>query len=99
MRDGQLAAWGVVRPCRIGSKIGPLVADDRAAAETVFDALAAACGGGEIFLDVPERNADAVAFARARGLTPIFETARMYTGPVRPVQLRRVFGVTTFELG
>ena len=39
MRDGRLAAWGVIRPCRGGRKIGPLVADGRAAAEAVFAAL------------------------------------------------------------
>jgi GNAT superfamily N-acetyltransferase len=99
IRGGALAAWGVIRPCRAGHKVGPLVADDRAAAETVFDALVAAVGGGEVFLDVPEPNRDAVALARARGLAPVFETARMYTGPVRAVALDRVFGVTTFELG
>src|SRR4051795_2142535 len=33
LRDGRLAAWGVIRPCRDGYKIGPLVADDRVAAE------------------------------------------------------------------
>ncbi|HVG50395.1 MAG TPA: GNAT family N-acetyltransferase, partial [Xanthobacteraceae bacterium] len=27
IRDGRLAAWGVIRPCRSGRKIGPLVAD------------------------------------------------------------------------
>ena len=54
LRDGKLAAWGVIRPCRRGFKVGPLVADDRAAAEIVFDALVAEVGGGEIFLDVPE---------------------------------------------
>ena len=36
-------------PCRTGHKIGPLVADDRAAAEAVFAALLAAAGGGEAF--------------------------------------------------
>src|SRR5262245_39961744 len=29
IRDGQLVAWGVMRPCRKGNKIGPLVAHDR----------------------------------------------------------------------
>jgi len=29
----------------------------------------------------------------------VFETARMYTAPIRPLRLDRVFGVTTFELG
>jgi ribosomal protein S18 acetylase RimI-like enzyme len=99
LRDGALAAWGVIRPCRTGHKIGPLVADDSAAAETVLDALIATIGGGEVFLDVPERNREAVALAQARGLRPVFETARMYTGPVREVAMHRIFGVTTFELG
>ena len=99
VRDGRLAAWGVIRPCRRGCKIGPLVADDRAGAEIVFDALVADAGGGEVFLDVPEPNREAVALAQARGLAPVFETARMYTGAVRPMRLDRVFGVTTFELG
>jgi len=99
VRDGRLVAWGVIRPSRTGCKIGPLVADDRAAAEAVFAALAAAAGGGEIFLDVPSVNRDAVALAGDHGLSPVFETARMYTGPIRPLRLERVFGVTTFELG
>jgi len=37
--------------------------------------------------------------ARGLGLTPVFETARMYTGAIPPLRLERVFGVTTFELG
>ena len=99
LRDGRLAAWGVIRPCRTGYKIGPLVADARAAAEAVFAALVAAVGGGEVFLDVPSVNREAVALAQSHGLAPVFETARMYTGPIRPLRLERVFGVTTFELG
>jgi GNAT superfamily N-acetyltransferase len=99
VRDGRLVAWGVIRPSRTGCKIGPLVADDRAAAEAVFAALAAAVGGGEIFLDVPSVNRDAVALAGDHGLSPVFETARMYTGAIRPLRPERMFGVTTFELG
>jgi len=99
LRDGELAGWGVIRPCRQGHKIGPLVADDRAAAETVLQALLASVGGGEIFLDVPAVVSDAVALAQNLGLAPVFETARMYTGAIPPLRLDRVFGVTTFELG
>jgi GNAT superfamily N-acetyltransferase len=99
VRDGRLAAWGVIRPCQKGWKVGPLVADDRASAELVLAALLAASGGGELFLDVPSVNSDAVALAQSLGLVPVFETARMYTGPIRPLRLERVFGVTTFELG
>jgi len=99
MRDGRLAAWGVIRPCRNGSKIGPLVADDRAAAETIVQALLASAGGGEIFLDVPAVNREAIALAEELRLKPVFETARMYTGPIPPLRIDRVFGVTSFELG
>jgi GNAT superfamily N-acetyltransferase len=99
VRDGRLAAWGVIRPCRTGRKLGPLVADDRAAAEAVLAALLASTGSGEIFLDVPGTNRDAVALAQDLGLAPVFETARMYTGAIPPLRLERVFGVTTFELG
>jgi GNAT superfamily N-acetyltransferase len=99
MRDGRLAAWGVIRPCRQGRKIGPLVADDRAAAEAIMQALLASAGGSEVFLDVPAVNPDAIALAESLGLKPTFETARMYTGPIPPLRLDRVFGVTSFELG
>jgi Acetyltransferase (GNAT) domain len=99
VRDGKLAGWGVLRPCRKGRKIGPLVADDRVAAEVVLSALLAGAGGGEIFLDVPSINRDAVALARDLGLAPVFETVRMYTGAIPPLRSERVFGVTTFELG
>lgn len=99
IRDGALASWGVIRPCRTGYKIGPLVADDRAAAQAVLSALVNAIGGGEVFLDVPAINAEAVAVAKEAGLAPVFETARMYTARIPPLRLERVFGVTTFELG
>jgi hypothetical protein len=58
-----------------------------------------ASGAREVYLDVPEPNGAAVALAEARGLKPVFETARMYTGEIRAVALPRVFGVATFELG
>ncbi|MDH2406327.1 GNAT family N-acetyltransferase [Bradyrhizobium sp. SSUT18] len=99
LRDGKLAAWGVIRPCRTGRKIGPLVADDRAAAEAVAQALLASAGGGEVFLDVPAVNREAILLAQSLGLTPVFETARMYTGPIPPLRIDRLFGVTSFELG
>ncbi|MCK1478026.1 GNAT family N-acetyltransferase [Bradyrhizobium sp. 197] len=99
LRDGKLAAWGVIRPCRTGRKIGPLVADDRAAAEAIAQALLASAGDGEVFLDVPAVNREAIALAESLGLAPVFETARMYTGPIPPLRIDRVFGVTSFELG
>lgn len=99
LREGRLAGWGVIRPARSGFKIGPLVAEDEAAAEVVFLALAASAAGAELFLDVPEPNGAAVELAKRHGLAPVFETARMYSGPVRPMALDLLYGVTSFELG
>ena len=99
IRDGALVAWGVIRPCRTGYKIGPLVAQRRADAEAIASVLLSVAGDSEVFLDVPAINPEAVALAENLGLKPVFETARMYTGPILPLRIDRVFGVTTFELG
>ena len=55
--------------------------------------------GEAIFVDVPEANAGAKALVAALSLTSEFETARMYTGPDPAIELSKLFGVTTFELG
>jgi len=41
----------------------------------------------------------ALALARRHGMQPVYETARMYTGPDPDIDLQTVFGVTSFELG
>src|SRR3954447_701322 len=99
LRDGKLAAWGVIRPWRVRRQTRPLVADDRAAADAIVQALLESANGGEIFLDVPAVNREAIALVESLGLKPVFETARMYTGPIAPLRTDRVFGVTSFELG
>jgi GNAT superfamily N-acetyltransferase len=99
-RDGRLGGWGVIRRCRAGHKIGPLVADDPAIASMLYSGLCDAVSPGEaVYLDVPQPNAKAVALAQANGLSGVFETARMYAGAVPACRLETVFGVTTFELG
>ncbi len=100
LRDGCLTGYGVVRPCRVGHKIGPLYADDATAAEALFQALAAAPPPGQpLFLDLPEPNGEALALARRHGMEPMFETARMYTGLAPALPVNRLFGVTSFEIG
>ncbi|MBP0465482.1 GNAT family N-acetyltransferase [Roseomonas sp. PWR1] len=96
---GGPAGYGVLRPCREGSKIGPLVATDPRAARALFAALLAAAPAGPVFLDMPEPNADAVAMAVAAGMSPAFETARMYAGPDPALPLPAIYGITSFELG
>jgi ribosomal protein S18 acetylase RimI-like enzyme len=99
MRDGKLAAWGVIRPCRGGHKIGPLIADDRAAAEAVLAALIATAGAEEVFLDVPSVNRDAIALAQSHGLPRCSRRRGCIPARFDRSCSSRVFGVTTFELG
>lgn len=95
----RVVGYGLRRLCRHGHKIGPLFARDRGIAERIFLGLCAGVAGQPIFLDVPEVNAAALALARAHGLQPVFETARMYRGQFPSHFLPHVFGVTSLELG
>ncbi|MFF5785817.1 GNAT family N-acetyltransferase [Streptomyces sp. NPDC012693] len=100
--DGRVTGYGVVRPAQDEARVGPLFADTPADAAALLDGLAAearAFGSTRIAVDMPESNPAAARLAEERGLEPTFETARMYTGPVRPVARERVYGVTTLELG
>ena len=99
VQDNKITGYGVARACARGHKIGPLVAESPAGADHLFTTLAAAAGGGEVFLDTPEPNAEAWALAERHGLVPVFETARMYTGPIPTLPFQQIFGITTFELG
>ncbi len=97
--NGRIAGYGVIRPCRMGHKVGPLFADRPEIAARIFDTLALEATAGPVFLDPPEPNGAAVSLARSRGLEPVFETARMYRGTAPELPLSRIFGITTFELG
>jgi len=99
-RGSAVVGFGVIRPCRQGWKIGPLVADTPALADALYRALVSAVPvGAQVQLDVPAPQAEAVALARRHGLQPAFETARMYAGPAPALPMSRLFGITTFELG
>ncbi|MDF3141729.1 MULTISPECIES: GNAT family N-acetyltransferase [unclassified Streptomyces] len=95
----RVTGYGVIRAGHDCPRIGPLFADTAEDARALFAALTAEPAGREVAIDVPEPNAAGVALAEAAGFSPSFETARMYTGPVRPYAEERVFGVTTLELG
>ncbi len=99
IEDGALRGFGVIRPCRIGHKVGPLFCDNPAVADRIFRALIATVPGEAVFLDIPLPNAEAGALTKRYDMAPVFETARMYTQGDPGVPLQRVFGVTTFELG
>ena len=98
--DGKLRGYGVIRPCRMGYKIGPLFADNSVIAEYLFLALKSIPETGHpLYLDVPEVNAEAIALAEKYSMAIVFETARMYTDQAPALALDKIYGVTSFELG
>ncbi len=99
IHDGALAGLGVIRPCRLGFKIGPLYAADAAIAAALVGGLCRRASADIVALDVPEPNQAAVRLAESFGLAPAFETARMYTGAAPEIDRAGLYGVTTFELG
>lgn len=100
VRDGEVAGYAMIRPCREGHRIGPLFASDEGVADALFRALVAGTmGRAPVFVDVPAPNGAAAALARRYGLQPMFETARMYRGPHPALPVSRIYGITTLELG
>ncbi|MDP1983531.1 MAG: hypothetical protein Q8K23_13360 [Sulfuritalea sp.] len=99
-KGSKLSAYGVLRPCRVGFKIGPLFADSSELAEAIFAGLRQHVPvGAPCYLDVPACNPQALALAARHGMKPAFETARMYLGPAPDLSLERTYGITSFELG
>jgi GNAT superfamily N-acetyltransferase len=94
----RLDGFCVARPCREGTKIAPLFAVSPEVAERLFDA-AARQATAPVFLDTPEPNQAAVALAERKGLTRVFETARMYMGHTPLLPISEIYGITSFELG
>ncbi len=99
--DGDaLRGYAVVRRCQLGWKIGPLAADDLPTARRLYATAALHAGAGAtLFLDVPATNDAARQLVEELAMTPAFETARMYTGVEPAVDVTKLFGVTSFELG
>ncbi|PAV12533.1 GCN5 family acetyltransferase [Methanosarcina spelaei] len=96
---GKLKGYGVIRKCQNGYKIGPLFADDPITAEKIFLALKASVPDEAIYLDVPEPNKKAMEIAKKYEMTVMFKTIRMYSREEPDINLEKVYGVTTFELG
>jgi len=94
-----LGGYAVVRPCATGFKIGPLFARELRGARALLETILIQFVDQSVFLDPPEPNTAAVRLAESLGGKRVFETARMYSGSIPAVDMNRIFGITTFELG
>jgi hypothetical protein len=101
LRDGRLAGFGVARRGTEGFKIGPLFADDLAAAAVLLRGLTVETAGRPVFVDIPDDRANPAAgqLVARFGMREVFRTARMYTQGRPRLDTGRVFGITSMELG
>jgi GNAT superfamily N-acetyltransferase len=97
--DLALQGFGVMRPCQVGWKIGPLFAKEFAVAERLFRAFAARAGTDPMYLDAPDNNPDALRLCRSYAMSEVFGCTRMYLGPVPDVVHDRIYGIATLEVG
>lgn len=89
----------VMRKVKQGYKIGPLFADDKSVAESLYKACLNKAIGAPVYLDIPVNNPSAVELVNAYGAKYVFECARMYYGQTPDLPVSKIFGITTFELG
>ncbi|MES2941681.1 MAG: GNAT family N-acetyltransferase [Pseudomonadota bacterium] len=100
IKNGQLAGWGLIRPCQRGYKIGPLLADTPGIATALYGGLCQLVpAGSTVYLDVPVPNSAALQLAENHNMQRVFATARMYCGQAPVLEMQRIYGITSFELG
>jgi len=100
MRGHEICAYGIIRSCSMGYKIGPLFAQTPVQACSLVLAL---CSNLDpqtpVYLDPPASNAVAINLAQSLGMRMVFETARMYKGATPSLPIENIYGITSFELG
>jgi GNAT superfamily N-acetyltransferase len=97
--NNRLLGYGVIRKCGVGYKIGPLFSSSLDVAKEIYSGLCSKVSGGPIFIDTPELNIQSSDFIETFGLQKCFETVRMYNSPPPRQEIKKIFGITTFELG
>lgn len=97
--DDCIRAMGTIRACRVGHKIGPLLAPDISTASALIESLAAVSGATRIAVDIPEPNVIGCALAKKLSLASAFQCARMYKGPAPRTNIDLIVGLASFELG
>ena len=100
MHGTDLCAYGILRPCASGYKIGPLFAQTIDQARNLIIALCQHLDANRsVYIDPPAENPDAISMMQEFEMTMVFETARMYKGSIPKLPITQIYGITTFELG
>lgn len=99
IEDGKLKGFAIIRKAVKGYKVCPLFADNNAIAEELYKACLNSVVGEALYLDIPVTNKEAVNLIKKYNAVYVFECARMYYGNPPAVEIDKIFGLTTFEIG
>lgn len=91
--------YAVIREVNSGFKVGPIFADNDEVAEELYKACLNSAPGEFVYLDIPIINKGAVSLVKKYKAKYVFECARMYYGKEPKINVNKVYGITTFELG
>lgn len=98
--NGRLSGYGIIRPCILGYKIGPLFADGSNIAKEIITGLTQSLANKtQYFVDIPKDNPQALDVISSHNMKKVFESARMYSKENPKLPLERIFGITSLELG
>jgi hypothetical protein len=98
LSDGRIRGYGVVRACAEGSKIGPLFAETEEVAIQLLSALSESADR-PLQIDVSEGQTHFRRILADAGMVAGFTTARMYRGAAPRMDMTKVFGISSLELG
>jgi GNAT superfamily N-acetyltransferase len=91
--------YGLLRPGRLASYLGPVVAESARAARQLVERLLEGIGQAVVW-DLPDRNSAAVALAQELGFTPVRRLTRMWLGKHLAAGCPELqFGLTDFATG
>ena len=99
LKNDELLGFAIVRKTLVGNKVGPLFADNENVAEELYKACLNSVISEKLYLDIPIINKGAKNLIKKYGATYVFECARMYYGSTPTIDMNKVFGITSFELG
>lgn len=92
--------YAMFRPCRTGHRIAPLLSDDAQTAEELLNFLLGNLKqGSKYYLDVPDRNIEAVKLAEKLKMRRCGELIRMYSPCPPSVCVERIFSLPAIEIG
>jgi GNAT superfamily N-acetyltransferase len=98
--DDTYKGIGLLKPCRTGFRLGPLIAEDPISAMEILASLTSHYPvATRYYLDIPEINIPGINLAEELKLKKIKESFRMYKGKDHRVCTNNIYSFTSMELG